>query len=66
MDPFTHDAYKESYREDENFKEVFQQLQGQIHIEEGDSKDEYHLENGLLYNLDKLYVPKGDILELIK
>jgi hypothetical protein len=33
MDPFTHDAYKEAYIEDEDFKEVFQQLQGQIHIE---------------------------------
>jgi hypothetical protein len=33
MDPFTHDAYKEAYIEDEEFKEVFQQLHGQIHIE---------------------------------
>jgi hypothetical protein len=32
MDPFTHDAYKEAYTEDEDFKEVFQQLQGRIHI----------------------------------
>jgi hypothetical protein len=24
MDPFTHDAKKESYKEDEEFKEVFQ------------------------------------------
>jgi hypothetical protein len=38
MDPFTHDAYKEAYIEDEEFKKVFQQLQGQIHIEEGDRK----------------------------
>jgi hypothetical protein len=38
MEPFTHDAYKEAYTEDEDFKEVFQQLQGQIHIEEGDGQ----------------------------
>jgi hypothetical protein len=25
-EPFTHDAYKEAYLEDEDFKEVFQQL----------------------------------------
>jgi hypothetical protein len=24
MEPFTHDAYKEAYSEDEDFKEVFQ------------------------------------------
>jgi hypothetical protein len=51
MDPFTHDAYKEAYTEDEDFKEVFQQLQGQIHIEEGDGKVDYHFQNGLLYKL---------------
>jgi hypothetical protein len=33
MDPFTHDAYKKAYMEDKDLKEVFQQLQGQIHIE---------------------------------
>jgi hypothetical protein len=42
MDPFTHDAYKEAYTKYEYFKEVFQQLQGQIHIEEGDGKVDYH------------------------
>ena len=26
MDHFTHDAYKEAYKEDEDFKELFQQL----------------------------------------
>jgi hypothetical protein len=43
MDPFTHDSYKEAYTEDEDFKEVFQQLQGQICVEEGDGKGDYHL-----------------------
>jgi hypothetical protein len=42
MDMFTHDAYKEAYIKNEDFKEVFQQLQGQIHIEEGDGKVDYH------------------------
>jgi len=27
MEPFTHDAYREAYLEDEGFKEVYQQLQ---------------------------------------
>jgi hypothetical protein len=62
MDCFTHDAYKEVYIEDADFKEVFQQLEGQINIEEGDKKDGYHFQNGLLYNLDKLCVNKGEPL----
>jgi hypothetical protein len=66
MEPFTHDAYKEAYTEDEDFKEVLQQLQGQIHVEEGDSKVDYHLWNRLLYKLDKLFVPKGERLQLIR
>ena len=33
MEPFTHDAYKEEYTEDEDFKEVFHQMQGQFHLE---------------------------------
>jgi hypothetical protein len=43
MDPFIHDPYKEEYIEDEDIKEVFQQLLGQIHVDEGDYKDDYHL-----------------------
>jgi hypothetical protein len=53
MKPFTHDAYKETCIEDEDLKE-------------GDDKDGYHFHNKLLYNLDKLYVPKGERLQLIK
>jgi hypothetical protein len=60
MEPFTHDTYKETYIEDVNFKEVFRQLQGQIHIEEGDEKAHNHFQNGLLYNLDKIFFPKGE------
>jgi hypothetical protein len=66
MDPFTHDSYKEEYTEEEDFKEVFKQLQGQIHVEEGDDKDNYHLHSDCLYKLDKLYVPKGELLQLIR
>jgi hypothetical protein len=43
MDPFIHDAYKDTYAEYEDFKEVFLQLQGQIHVEEDGGKDNYHL-----------------------
>jgi hypothetical protein len=43
MDPFTHDGYKESYTKHEDFKEVFHQLHGETHVEEGDNKVYYHL-----------------------
>lgn len=43
MEPFTHEAYKEEYTEDEYFHKVFQQLQAQVREEEGDSKASYHL-----------------------
>jgi hypothetical protein len=61
MDHFTHDAYIE----DEDFKEVFKKLHGQICVEEGDRKVDYHLHNGLLYKLDNLHVPKCERLQLI-
>jgi hypothetical protein len=60
MEPFTHDAYKEAYTEDVDFKKVFQQQQCQIHIEEGDGKADYHFQNGCFYKLDKLCVPKDE------
>ena len=66
MEPFTHDAYKEAYTRDEDFKEVFQQREGQIHIEQGDGKDDYHFQNGLLYMIVKLYVPKYERFYLIR
>ena len=44
---------------------MFQQLKGQICVEEGDKKVDYHIQNGFLYKLDKLYAPKGEILQLI-
>jgi hypothetical protein len=66
IDPFTHDAYKETYTKDEDFKDMFQQTQFQIHIEEGDRKDDYHFQNYLLYNIDKTHVPKGERMHLIR
>lgn len=42
MDPFTNDAYKEAYSEYEDFKELYQQLQSQIHVHEGDNTIQYH------------------------
>ena len=62
MEPFTDDAYIE----DEEFKEAFQQIQVQICIKEGDDKADYPLQNGLLYKLDKLCVPKFELLLLIR
>jgi hypothetical protein len=58
MESLTHDAYKEAYTKYEDFKEVFQHLQGQIHIEEVDGNVDYHFQNGLLYKLEQLHVPK--------
>ena len=43
MEPFTGDAYKEGYIDHEDFGEVFQQLLNQFHVEEGDSKVDYHM-----------------------
>jgi hypothetical protein len=54
MESFTHYAYREEYIEDEDFKDLFQQLQGKINMEEGDIKVDYHFQNDLLYKLDKL------------
>ena len=46
MDPFTHDAYREAYSEDEDFKEVYEQLQIQSHVLNGDNTVDYHLQMG--------------------
>ena len=66
MKPFTHDAYREAYLEDEEFKELYQQLQSQSHVHDGDNIVDYHLQDGLLYRLDKLCVPKGERLQFIR
>lgn len=66
MNPFTLDSYIEEYIEDEDFKEVFQQLHGQFYVEESDNKADYHLWYGLVYNIHKVYTPKFECLHLIK
>ena len=43
MEPFTCDAYTEGNIDHEDFGEVFQQQLNQFHVEEGDSKVDYHL-----------------------
>ena len=43
MDPFTHDAYREAYSKDEDFKEVYQWLQSQSHMHNRDNIVESHL-----------------------
>ena len=48
MNPFTHDSYREAHLEDEDFKEVFQQLQSQSHVHDGNNIVDYHLQGGLL------------------
>ena len=58
MEPFTHDAYTK----DEDSKETFQHLQGQFHVDKGDNRAYYYLHNGLLYNLYKICIPKGERL----
>ena len=60
MESFTHGAYREAYSEDEDFKEGNQQLQSQSHVHDVDRTIDYHLQDGLLYRLDKLCVPKVD------
>jgi len=35
-------------------------------VHDGDNTIDYHLQDGLLYKLDKLCVPKGESLHLIR
>ena len=41
-------------------------MQSQSHVHDDDNTIDYHLHDGLLYRLDKLCVPKGDHLQLIR
>ena len=66
MKPFIHGAYREAYLEDEDFKEVYQQLQSQSYVHDDNSTIVYHIQDGLPYMMDKLCVPKGDHLQVIK
>jgi hypothetical protein len=66
MNPLTHDGYKEEYTKYEDFKEIFQWMQGQVHEEEGDKKHDYDIQDGFFYKLHKLCVSKGERMQLIK
>lgn len=43
MEPFTHETYKEAHIEDDDFMEVYHQLQGQNCVDDGEITIEYHL-----------------------
>lgn len=43
VEPFTCDAFKEAYSEDDNFREVFQQLLSQSHVDNGDNIFGYNI-----------------------
>lgn len=43
MEPFDHDAYREAYSANKDFKEVDQQLQIQIHVHDVNVTIDYHL-----------------------
>jgi len=66
MEQFTHDTYKETYLEDEDFKEVYQQLYSQSHVHDDNRTIHYHLEERLVYRLDELYAPKIKKVQLIR
>jgi hypothetical protein len=52
LEPFTHELLSEDFDGDEDFKGVYKELKERMVIfMEG---NEYHLQDGLLYKLDKL------------
>ena len=66
MEPFTHESYIEAYTKEVDFKEVYQQIRSQIDMDDGDNTIDYHLQNELLYRLDKLCVPKCKQVQLFR
>jgi hypothetical protein len=55
LEPFTHDLLSEDYEGDEYFRGVYKQLKERsVTSMEG---NEYHLQDGMLYKLDKLCIP---------
>ena len=66
IEPFIHEAYKKEWTKYEDLKEIFQHPKGQDHEEDDDNKVNYFLQDGLLYKLGKLCVPKGERIQLIK
>ena len=66
MEPFIHEAYKEEYTKDEDFNGMYQPLQGQHEQVDVDNKDDYHIQDQLLYNMGRIYVPKEERVQLTR
>ena len=60
MERFTHEAYKEEYIKNENLREIFENLQGQVCEEESNNQTDYSLQDGLINKLGKLWMCKGE------
>ena len=60
MDRFIHKTYREEYLKDDDFKDVFQQLQIQSQVHDHDNTIDYHLRDTLLQRMEKLRFPKGE------
>jgi len=55
LEPFTHELLSEDYEGDEYFKGVYKKIKERVVVVmEG---NEYHLQYGLLYKLEKLCIP---------
>jgi len=55
LEPFTNEILSEYYEGDEDFRGVYKELKERLVIfMEG---NEYHLQHGLLYKLEKLCIP---------
>jgi hypothetical protein len=61
---FTHELLSEDYEGDGYFRGVYKQLtERSVIAMEG---NEYHLQEGLLYKLDKLCIPRDKIVQLMR
>ncbi|KAH9291640.1 hypothetical protein KI387_043172, partial [Taxus chinensis] len=63
LEPFLCEAYQEGYEQDPNFAEIFQQKPPS----EGFApRGEYYFQDGFLYKNEKLCVPKGERVQLMR
>ena len=58
----SHDRYLEQYARDEYFKDAYEAL---IHGNQNEELD-YHVHNGLLYHLGKLYILGDERVDVIR
>jgi hypothetical protein len=64
LEPFTHEILSEYYEGDEDFRKVYKQLKERIVVfMEG---NEYHIQDGLLYKLGKLCIPRDKRVQLMR